>query len=422
MYLKNRRGFPGRHRRVPEGEQRRLEAPILYECYDATYVAMTPARWSAATAKLLFGNPFSPLAFTLTGRMLSASADVFSGVTRRRGKPAWDLPATVEVIDDRPFGQLVRFATERVREAPRVLIVAPLSGHYATMVRPTIETLLDEHDVYVTDWTDARDVSAALGRFDLDDYIAYVMEYLRSLGPDLHVIAVCQPAPAVMAAVALVAADDDAAQPRSMTLMGGPVDVSAAETAPTKLAASRSLRWFEQTLTTTIPGWYRGAGRRVYPGFLQLGAFMAMNPDRHVEAHAKLFQDIVLGDEESAHSRRAFYDEYFSVMDIPAEFYLQTIDVVFQQAALAQGTMTWRGQPVELDAIRSTALMTIEGERDDISAPGQTYAAHALCRSIPAARRAHYLQEGAGHYGIFSGRRWQNEIAPRIAAFIRDAR
>jgi len=391
---------------------------IYYEQYDAAYFAMTPARWSAAATQALFGNPFNPFSYTVSGRMVTATADVFGGVTRRRGKPEWNLPATLRTIDDRPFGRLIRFDTGAARERARVLLVAPMSGHYATLLRGTAEALILDHDVYVTDWADAREVPPGAGRFDLHDYIAYVKDYIALLGPEVHVIAVCQPAPAVLAAVALLAAADDPAQPRSMTLMGGPVDVRVAPTAPTELASSHSLKWFESELTMRVPQWYRGAGRLVYPGFLQIGAFMSMNPQRHVEAHLKIFEDLVRGDEESAQQRRAFYDEYLSVMDITAEFYLQTVDEVFQRAALAAGTMTWRGQRVDPGAIRATALLTVEGELDDISAPGQTLAAHALCSGIPGDRHENLLQRGVGHYGIFSGRKWRETIAPRIAAFI----
>ena len=400
-------------------EEAPLEASfIYYEQYDAAYLAMTPARWSAAATKALFGNPFNPFSYTLPGRMLNAGAEVFAGVTARRGKPAWNLAARVEVIDERPFGRLIRFVHDGPLGRPRVLLVAPMSGHYATLLRNTVEVLMDDHDVYVTDWADAREVPLSAGRFDLDEYVAYVMAYLRILGPDVHVVAVCQPAPAVLAAVALLAAEDDPAQPRSMVLMGGPVDVRVAPTAPTELASSRSLKWFKSELTMRVPSWYRGAGREVYPGFLQIGAFMSMHPDRHVDAHWKIFEDLVRGDGESAQRRRAFYDEYLSVMDIPAEFYLQTVADVFQHATLASGTSTWRGRPVDPAAIAKTALLTVEGELDDISAPGQTFAAHTLCTGIPAQRRRNVLEPGVGHYGIFSGQRWRTAIAPEIAAFI----
>ena len=391
---------------------------IYYEQYDAAYLAMTPARWSAATARAFFGNPYNPFSYTLPGRMIAASADVFAGVAERRGKPAWGLAVDVEVIDDRPFGRLIRFVDRDVRVRPRVLVVAPMSGHYATLLRGTVEALLGAHDVYVTDWADARDVPLEAGHFDLSDYIGYVMDYIRLLGPDVHVIAVCQPAPAVLAAVALLAGDDDPAQPRTMTLMGGPVDPRVAPTAPVELATTRTLEWFERELTMRVPSWYAGAGRSVYPGFLQIGAFISMHPERHAEAHVRIFEDLVRGDGESAAKRRAFYDEYLSVMDITAEFYLQTVDEVFQRATLASGAMTWRGRPVDPSAIRTTALLTVEGELDDISAPGQTLAAHALCSGIPAARKRNLLKPGVGHYGIFSGRTWRTEIAPHIAEFI----
>ncbi|MFN2460177.1 MAG: polyhydroxyalkanoate depolymerase [Candidatus Velthaea sp.] len=400
----------------------RQNGPIInYELYDATYLAMTPARWSAATAKAVFGNPFNPLAYTMTGRMVKASADVFDGFARRRAKPAWHVDAAMTTVDERPFCRLVRFSRASDRSVPRVLLVAPLSGHFATLLRGTVDALVADHDVYVTDWSDAREVPRGAGRFDLDDYIAYLLDYLRMLGPHVHVMAVCQPAPAVLSAVALLAAGNDAAQPQSMILMGGPIDTRAASTAPTKFAASHRLDWFEREATMTLPAYYRGGGRRVYPGFMQLGAFLSMNAARHVEAHVEIYNDLVRGDGESAERRRAFYDEYLSVMDVTAEYYLQTVDVIFQRHLLPKGTMTWRGNAVEPAAIRATALMTVEGELDDISAPPQTYAAHALCANIPSDRREQLLASGVGHYGIFNGRRWRRDIAPRIAAFMRAA-
>jgi poly(3-hydroxybutyrate) depolymerase len=380
---------------------------------------MAPARWSAATARFFFGNPFSPLTYTLPGRMINASANVFSGVAERRGKPDWNISATITTIDARSFGNLIRFERPRTRPAPRVLLVAPLSGHYATLLRGTVESFIDDYDVYVTDWADARDVPVSAGRFDLEDSIGYLIDWIRLLGPDVHVVAVCQPVPAVLSAVALLAQDDDPAQPRSMVLMGGPLDIDAAPTAPTRLAAANSLEWFDRELTMQVPAWYAGAGRRVYPGFLQIGAFVAMHPDRHLEAHLKMFSALVRGDDDSAAKRRAFYDEYLSVMDIPAEFYLQTIDVVFKRALLMHGEMMWRGRRVDPSAIRRTALMTVEGEHDDISAPGQTYAAHRLCTSIPPENHAHILQPGVGHYGIFNGQRYRTSIYPQLDAFFR---
>ena len=368
--------------------------------------------------RALLANPFNPLAYTPAGRVLDAAAAVTSGVLERRGKPAWNVAAEMTTVDERPFGRLVRFSTAAGRTVPRVLLVAPMSGHYATLLRGTVEALATAHDVYVTDWADARDVPLAAGAFDLDDYIAYVIAYLRLLGPDVHAIAVCQPAPAVLAAVALMAAAGDPAQPRSMTLMGGPIDTRVAPTAPTELAQTKPLQWFSDELVVTVPAYYGGAGRRVYPGFTQLAAFLSMNATKHIDAHIGLFNDLVRGDDESAHARRAFYDEYLSVMDVTGEYFLTTVDRVFQRHALPLGTLTWRGEHVDVAAIRDTALMTVEGEFDDISAPGQTLAAHDLCANIPASRRDHLVEPGVGHYGIFNGRHWRESIEPRIAAFI----
>lgn len=394
------------------------EATITYELYDAASAALEPARWSAAAAKTLLANPFNPFAYTAVGRAFGASADVFGSIVERRGKPAWNVAATIETIDRRPFGSLVKFSRPQTSVVPRVLLVAPLSGHYATLLRGTVEALVASHDVYVTDWADAREIPLAAGRFDFDDYIAYVIDYVRLLGPNVHVVAVCQPVPAVLAAIALLAAEDDPAQPRSMVLMGGPLDTRVAPTAPTLLAESKPLTWFEDELTLRVPPYYRGAGRKVYPGFVQLGAFLSMNARKHVDAHIEMYNDLVAGDGETARARRAFYDEYLAVMDVPAEYYLQTVDVVFQRQALPSGTLSWRGRLVEPAAIERTALMTVEGEFDDTSAPGQTLAAQALCANIPAGKREHYLQSGVGHYGIFNGRRWRQQIAPRVGAFI----
>ncbi len=382
-------------------------------------MTLTPFRLTASAAKAVFGNPLNPMAYTPAGRMIRASADVFGGVVKRRGKPAWGIDATMDVIDERPFGRLVRFSLDRGYDVPRVLLVAPMSSHFATLLRGTVAQLVLEHDVYVTDWIDARDVPSDAERFDLESYIAYTIDYLRLLGPDVHVVAVCQPAPAVLAAVALLAGADDPAQPRTMTLMGGPIDTRFHPTAPTKLAKKYDLDWFEREVITTVPAYYPGGGRRVYPGFMQLGAFISMNATRHIDAHISMFNELVRGDGESAAARKAFYDEYLSVMDITAEYYLQTIDHIFQRHSLPTGNLIWRGERVDPAAIRKTALFTVEGELDDISAPGQTLAAQDLCSSLNATQRDHLLQPGVGHYGIFNGRRWRESIQPRIAGFIR---
>jgi poly(3-hydroxybutyrate) depolymerase len=390
-----------------------------YGIYDAACLGMAPWRFTAAAAQAAFSNPLNPFAYSVPGRMIAASAEVFTGATKRRGKPAWKIDAKMDVIEERPFCRLVRFSRERNCEVPRILLVAALSGHYATLMRGTVEALVADHDVYVTDWADAREVPLAAGVFDLDTYISYTMEYLRRLGPDVHVVAVCQPVPAVLAAVALMAAHNDPAQPRTMTLMGGPVDTRFHPTAPTLLAAKYSIEWFEENLISTVPAYYPGAGRRVYPGFVQLSAFISMNTNRHINAHINMYNELVRGDDESAAARQAFYDEYLSVMDVTAEYYLQTIDRIFLRHALPLGTLTWQGERVDLAAIRDTAMLTVEGEFDDICAPGQTVAAQGLCTSLTAAQRDHLLQPGVGHYGIFNGRRWREAIVPHISRFIR---
>ncbi len=399
---------------------------MIYTLHDAAAASLLPARaWARAASTLLRAAP-GPEALTWGTRAVSAWADVANDVLRPRGKPEWNikttrggeepLPETVEL--DQPFVRLLRF------QAPgaigrRVLLVAPMSGHHATLLRGTVQDMVEAgFEVFVTDWRDARIVPLRHGDFDLSSYVETVIGLLQHLGPNTHVVAVCQPAPAVVAAVSLMAARNDPAQPRTMTLMGGPVDTRAAPTVVTKLAQERSIQWFERHVTTTVPPWHPGAFRRVYPGFLQLAAFISMNPDRHIAAHRKMFDHLVRGDDESAAAHRRFYDEYLAVMDVPASYYLQTVETFFQKHDLANGRMTVRGEPVTPAAIEHTALMTVEGELDDISAPGQTIAAQTICRNIPSERREQYLQPGVGHYGIFNGRKWRGEILPRIASFI----
>ena len=399
---------------------------MIYALHDAAAASLLPARaWARAASTLLRATP-GPEALTWGSRAVVAWADVANDVLRPRGKPEWNikttrggeepLPETVEL--DRPFVRLLRF------QAPgaigrRVLLVAPMSGHHATLLRGTVQDMVDAgFEVFVTDWRDARIVPLLHGEFDLTSYIETVIGFLQHLGPNTHVVAVCQPAPAVVAAVSLMAARNDPAQPRTMTLMGGPVDTRAAPTVVTKLAQEHSIQWFERHVTTTVPPWHPGAFRRVYPGFLQLAAFISMNPDRHIAAHRKMFDHLVRGDDESAAAHRRFYDEYLAVMDVPANYYLQTVETFFQKHDLADGRMTVRGELVTPSAIEHTALMTVEGELDDISAPGQTIAAQTICRGIPSERREQYMQLGVGHYGIFNGRKWRGEILPRIASFI----
>ncbi len=376
-------------------------------------------RWSATAAQAIFGSPLNPLHYTLPGRMIAASADVFTSITKRRGKPEWDIDAKMDVIDERPFCRLVRFSRERRSPVPQILMVAALSGHYATLMRGTIEALITDHDVYVTDWADAKQVPLDCGSFDLDDYISYTIDYLRMLGPNVHVMAVCQPAPAVLAAVSLMAAHNDPAQPRTMTIMAGPVDVRVNANKAAKIAEKLSLEFFERNVLTTVPAYYPGAGRRVYPGIVQLGAFISMNAKRHINAHINMYNELVRGDGESAAVREKFYDEYLSVMDVTAEYFLTTAEHVFMKHSLPNGTLTWRGERVDPSAIRATALLTVEGELDDLCSPGMTVAAHDLCSSLNAAQRDHLLQPGVGHYGVFNGRRFREEIMPRIARFMR---
>lgn len=361
---------------------------------------------------------------------MDAGAELFERTTRRWERPAWGLDHTfigdrkvkvqTATVWNRPFCTLTHFERETEGPAdPRVLLVAPLSGHFATLLRGTVEALLPEHDVYVTEWVNARDVPVADGTFDLDDYIEYVMEMLRLLGPDVHVVAVCQPVVPVLSAVSLLAAADDPAQPRTMTLMAGPLDTRQNPTAVNDFSTSHPLEWFEQQMISAVPAYYAGAGRSVYPGFVQLTAFMSMNADRHWLAHQGLFDDVVAGNLESADRHRQFYDEYFSVMDMTAEYYLQTVDRVFQRHALARGEFVWRGERVDPSVIKRTALFTVEGERDDITGIGQTRVAHELCTGLPADMRGHHEQPGVGHYGVFSGTHWRNETMPRMREFIR---
>lgn len=323
-----------------------------------------------------------------------------------------------EVADRTSFGTLLRFAKDVEAPQPRVLVVAPLSGHFATLLRNTVQTLLQDHDVYITDWHNARDVPASAGSFGFDDYVEHLIRFLGRIGPGAHVLAVCQPCVQVLAAVALMAEEKHPAEPRSMTLMAGPVDTRISPTKVNELATGKPLSWFERHLIARVPWRHRGAGRRVYPGFVQLSAFMAMNMERHVKAHRDLHRHLVEGDHEKAEAIASFYDEYFAVLDLPAEFYLETIDIVFQRARLAAGTLTVRGRKVDTRAIRRTALLTVEGERDDICALGQTAAAHDLCSALKPFRKRHHMQTGVGHYGVFSGRRWEGQIYPLVRNMI----
>jgi len=393
---------------------------MLYSLYEAQHTALAPLRVVADFYRGWFGNPFSPFAYLPLARRLAATSDLFLRVTERYEKPDWNVEgAQMEVALERPFCQLVRFSAKNSsRGQAKVLLVAPLSGYHATLLRDTVRSLLLENDVWVTDWVDARMVPLADGGFDLDDYIDYVISILHALGGDTHVVAVCQPSVPVLAAVAYMEAREDAYAPLSMTLMGGPIDTRENPTVVNKLAEDRGIEWFRRHVITKVPFPHPGFMRDVYPGFLQLNGFMTMNLDRHIEAHRNLFRHLVDGDGDSATKHREFYDEYLAVMDLSAEFYLQTVETVFIRHDLPKGRMKHRGKAVDPSKIRRVALLTIEGEHDDISGVGQTQAAHKLCSNLPDEKKAHYLQPGVGHYGVFNGSRFRSEIAPRISDFV----
>ena len=406
---------------------------MAYVFYETARAMLAPARLAADVTRHSLEHPGNPLAYGPYARSTSAALQMFERVTRRYGKPAFGLATTVvdgvpaavseRVVWERPFCRVVAFDRALTRgpaePQPKLLIVAPMSGHYATLLRGTVEAMLPNHQVFITDWSDARMVPLLEGRFDLDTYIDYLTAMFRDLGPDLHVMAVCQPAVPVFAAVAVMEAAGEASVPVSMTLMGGPIDTRRSPTAVNCLAQERGMGWFEKNCITVVPPLYPGVLRRVYPGFLQLSGFMAMNLDRHVTAHADMFHHLVTGDGDSAEKHREFYDEYLAVMDLTAEFYLQTVQTVFVDHALPRGRMRHAGRPVDLSAIRRCAILAVEGENDDISGVGQTRAALDLTPNLPESRKAYHLQEKVGHYGVFNGSRFRSVIAPRIAGFIR---
>ncbi len=403
---------------------------MLYQLHEWQKQMAQPLRVVSESLHHLYTHPMNPMAYTRAGRAIAASAEMFERMTRHFAKPAFNLPTTTidgrtvrvteEIIERRTFCQLRHFRRDTDRRDPKVLLVAPMSGHFATLLRGTVAALLPAHDVYITDWRDARHVPLSEGSFDLDDYMEYVADYIHALGPDTHVIAVCQPSVPVLGAASLMAAANDPLQARTITLMGGPIDTRINPTTPNDYAMKRTLTWFERSVISRVPAGYAGYMRRVYPGFIQLAGFMSMNLDRHVGAHIGMFNHLIKGDGDSAEGHRRFYDEYLAVMDLTAEFYLQTIQVVFQEHLLPRGAWVSRGRAVRPDLITRPALMTVEGELDDISGVGQTKAAHDLTPGISASRKAHYEQPGVGHYGIFNGRKWREQIMPRIARFIRE--
>lgn len=397
---------------------------MLYQGYQAWMDVAAPFRTAARTMiklsdLLAAGRGWPP------ANHLLAWMEVLSGARTTHRRPPFgirqvrvgnrEVAIREEVVLKLPFGDLLHFAkADTQTPQPKMLVVAPLSGHFPTLLRGTIRTLLQDHDVYVTDWANARDVPLDRGSFGFDDYVDYIIRFLETIGPQAHVLAVCQPCVQTLAAVAVMAEDKNPAQPRTMTLMGGPVDTRAAPTKVNALAASKPISWFEQKLISRVPWRHPGAGRRVYPGFLQLTAFMAMNPDRHESQHRKLQQLLASGRTVEAAAIQDFYKEYFAVLDLTAEFYLETIDRVFQRDLLGKGELEYRGRKVRPEAIHRTALLTVEGERDDICAVGQTAAAHDLCSTLRPHLKRHHLQPGVGHYGLFSGRKWELQIYPQV--------
>ena len=408
---------------------------MVYDWYESQRAILSPLADFAQAASKFYTNPLWPLAQTPAAHRVSASYELMHRLLKSYEKPAFDIDSIniggrdvavqEQVAMSKPFCRLLRFkrftddpkTLDRIKTDPTVLIVAPLSGHHATLLRDTVRTMLQDHKVYITDWVDARMVPTEEGVFSLDDYIAYVREFIRHIGPDVHVISVCQPTVPVLAAISLMASNGETT-PRSMTMMGGPIDARKSPTAVNNLAMDKSHEWFESNVIYRVPVNYPGAGRRVYPGFLQHTGFIAMNPNRHMKSHYDFFLDLVRGDDDDASAHRRFYDEYNAVLDMDAEYYLDTIHVVFQDFALVKGTWKVAGEPVRPQDIRTTALLTIEGELDDISGAGQTQAALELCANIPESDKEHFTVPGAGHYGIFSGRRWRDITYPRVREFI----
>ena len=408
---------------------------MLYQVYETQRAMAAPfSEFASATAKL-YSHPLSPFAQSPLAQRVSAGFDLLHRLAKEYEKPEFDIRGVTvggvevavqeQVAIHKPFCRLLRFkrftdntqALGLMKSQPTVLVVAPLSGHHSTLLRETVKSLLQDHKVYITDWTDARMVQLDQGNFHLDDYVAYVQEFIRHAGPDVHVISVCQPTVPVLAAVSLMASAGERT-PLTLTMMGGPIDARRSPTAVNNLATNKSHSWFENNVIYRVPANFPGAGRRVYPGFLQHTGFVAMNPDRHLTSHYDYFRDLIRGDDDSAESHRRFYDEYNAVLDMPAEYYLDTIKTVFQDFALVNGTWHVGGTLVRPQDIRTSALLTIEGELDDISGAGQTKAAHELCSGVPANRRFHFDAIGAGHYGIFSGRRWRDMVYPEVKSFI----
>jgi polyhydroxyalkanoate depolymerase len=397
---------------------------MLYQAYQAHSDIMVPVRALANMAASSVGARLNGSLRPSPLSNLTAAYELIARAGLTHARPPYGIDSVMvgnrevavseEAADRTPFGTLLHFKKDIDQAQPRVLLIAPLSGHFATLLRATVRTMLAEHDVYITDWHNARDVAVAKGRFGFDEYIGHIVRFLETMGPGAHLVAVCQPCVAALVAAAVMAQADNPAQPRSMTLMAGPIDTRVNPTKVNDLAKSKPMEWFEKNLIATVPPRYAGGGRRVYPGFVQLAAFMSMNIERHLKAHQELYENLARGEEAKAAATKAFYDEYFAVLDLTAEFYLETVKLVFQEHALPLGALTYQDQKVEPAAIRRTMLFTVEGEKDDICAVGQTLAAHDLCTSLRPYRKRHHMQAGVGHYGVFSGRTWQNQIYPMV--------
>lgn len=396
---------------------------MIYDAYQAYADASEPVR-AMARMGAAFGGVLTGVADFAVVKNVSALLEVIAATRLTHARPPFgidsvlvgnqEVPVREEVTASLPFCDLLRFAKDGVEDQPKMLVVAPLSGHFATLLRKTVQTLSRDHDVYITDWKNARDIPRSAGRFGFDEYVDYIIKFLEILGPGSHVLAVCQPCVQALVAATLMAEDRHPAEPRTLTLMAGPIDTRIDPTVVNELAMSHPIEWFEEKLISCVPFKFRGAGRRVYPGFVQLFAFMSMNVDKHVAAHRELYEHIANDREAEARAISTFYDEYFAVLDLPAEFYIETVKIVFQDALLAKGELTYRGRKVDPGAIRRTALLTVEGERDDICSVGQTAAAHDLCRSLRPHLKRHHLQAGVGHYGTFSGKKWNGQIYPVI--------
>ncbi|MEL6582255.1 MAG: polyhydroxyalkanoate depolymerase [Pseudomonadota bacterium] len=412
---------------------------MLYHAYEVTHAAITPMRQAAQMGQEMLTSPLNPFSDFYGNRATAAAFEMFINATRRYGKPSFDIadveiagesvPIVEEEVLALPFCNLLHFKRDSIiaeaRNDPKVLIVAPMSGHFATLLRGTVEKMLPEHEVYITDWIDARDVPLSMGKFDLDDYVDYLIQFSQFLaqeGDRCHVMAVCQPGVPMMVAASLMAERKDPARPASITLMGSPIDTAQNPKQPNELAMEKPLSWFENNVVATVPFPNKGFLRRVYPGFLQLSGFMSMNMDRHVDAHVRQYRNLIKGDGDSAAAHRSFYDEYLAVMDLTADFYLQTIERVFQKRLLAIGEYDYRGHRIDPGHITDIAILTIEGEKDDITGLGQTEAALTLTPNLPDSKKTHYIQEKVGHYGVFNGSRWRQQIQPRVREFMRTHR